>query len=195
MDDEALQAVIDNDAALCPTFTFLANLADFGERVGAGTGMQEIFRGEITATAAMIRAAYDAGVPILCGSESGFALTPYGHWHAREIEVFVNELGLSPVEAISCATRSGAIAMRMEGELGVVAEGARADVLVVDGDPAVDVTVLQDRSRLHAVISRGSLVDMDQPWPERRSIAGEKVGNWAAEILTYERAVAVMGEA
>jgi imidazolonepropionase-like amidohydrolase len=195
MDDEALQAVIDNDAAICPTFTFLANLADYGERVGAGTGMQEIFRGEITATAAMIRAAYDADVPILCGSESGFALTPYGHWHAREIEVFVNELGLSPVEAISCATRSGAIAMRMEGELGVVAEGARADVLVVDGDPAVDVTVLQDRSRLHAVISRGSLVDMDQPWPERRSIAGEKVGNWAAEILTYERAVAVMGEA
>lgn len=190
MDDEALQAVIDNGAALCPTFTFLANLADYGEQVGAGVGMQSIFRGEITATAAMIRVAYDAGVPILCGSESGFALTPYGHWHAREMEVFVNELGLSPVEAISCATRTNAIAMRMEGELGVIAGGARADVLVVDGDPASDVTVLQDRSRLHAVISRGSMVDLEQPWPERRSIAGETVSNWAAEILTYERSIA-----
>jgi hypothetical protein len=38
------------------------------------------------------------------------------------------------------------------------------------------------------------LVDLEQPWPERRSIAGEKVGNWAAEILTYERAVAVLGD-
>ncbi len=194
MDDEALQAVIDNEAALCPTFTFLANLADYGECVGAGLGMQDIFRGEIKSTAAMVRVAYDEGVPILCGSESGFALTPYGHWHAREMEVFVNELGLSPVEAISCATRSNAIAMRMEGELGVIAEGARADVLVIAGDPAGDVTVLQDRSRLRAVISRGSLVDLEQPWPERRSIAGEKVGSWAAEILTYERAIAAAGE-
>ena len=188
MDDEALQAVIDQGAALCPTFTFLANLADYGERVGAGIGMQDIFRGEIKATAAMMRAAYDADVPILCGSESGFALTPYGHWHAREMEVFVNELGLSPVEAISCATRSNAIAMRMDDRLGVVAEGACADVLVVDGDPAGDVTVLQDRSRLHAVVSRGEPVDLTQPWPDRRMIPGEQVASWAAEILTYERA-------
>ncbi|MGB0113538.1 MAG: amidohydrolase family protein [Ilumatobacteraceae bacterium] len=188
IDDEGLQAIIDNGAAICPTFTFLANLADHGATVGAGIGMQDIFRGEIKATAAMMRSAHDAGVPILCGSESGFALTPYGHWHAREMEVFVQELGLSPVEAISCATRNNAIAMRMQGELGVVEPGARADLLVVDGDPAADVTVLQDRSRLRAVISRGAAVDLDRPWPQRRSIPREKVSNWAAEILTYERA-------
>lgn len=188
IDDEALDAVISSGAAICPTFTFLANLADHGPRVGAG-GMTEVFRGEIKATAAMMRQAYDAGVPLLCGSESGFALTPYGHWHAREMEVFVNELGLSPLEAITCATKNNAIAMRMTGELGVVAEGCRADLLVVDGDPSSDVTVLQDRARLRAVVSRGSTVDLAQPWPTRGKIAGEKVGNWAAEILTYERAM------
>ena len=78
--------------------------------------------------------------------------------------------------------------MRMAGELGVVADGYRADVLIVDGDPSADVTVLQNRNALRAVISRGQPVDLDQPWPERRKIAGEKVGNWAAELLTYERA-------
>ena len=188
LDDEALAAVVEHGAAVCPTFTFLANLADHGDKVGAGLGMQDIFRGEIKATAAMLRTAYDAGVPILCGSESGFALTPYGHWHAREMELLVNELGLSPVEAISCATRNNAIAMRMAGELGVVATGYRADVLVVAGQPDRDVTVLQDRRNLRAVVSRGRLVDLAAPWPERRRIAGEKVGNWAAEILTAERA-------
>jgi len=193
MDDEGLEAIVERGAALCPTFTFLANLADHGERVGAGVGMRDIFRGEIKATAAMMRKAYDAGVPLLCGSESGFALTPYGHWHAREMEVFVDELGLSPLEAITCATRNNARAMRMEGELGVVAEGCRADVLVVDGDPAADITVLQDRSRLRAVISRGEPVDLDVPWPQRRRVPGEKVGNWAAEILTYERARGIAG--
>jgi imidazolonepropionase-like amidohydrolase len=188
LDDEALEAVIDSGAAICPTFTFLANLADYGERVGAGVGMVDIFRGEIKATAAMIRRAYDAGVRLLCGSESGFALTPYGHWHARELEVFVEELGLSPLEAITCATRNNALAVRLDGRVGVVAEGYLADVLVVDGDPSTDVRLLQDRSRLRAVVSRGRLVDLSAPWPERARVPGEKVGNWAAEILTYERA-------
>jgi imidazolonepropionase-like amidohydrolase len=188
IDDEALEAVVASGAAICPTFTFLANLADHGDKVGAGEGMTDIFRGEIKATAAMMRQAYDAGVRLLCGSESGFALTPYGHWHARELEVFVDELGLSPLEAITCATRNNALAMRMDDELGVVAVGKRADVLVVDGDPTVDVRILQDRDRLAAVVSRGRLVDLDQPWPERRRIPGEKVGNWAAEVLTAERA-------
>lgn len=188
MDAEALEAVVASGAAICPTFTFLANLADYGDRVGAGAGMVDVFRGEIKATAAMMRAAHDAGVTLLCGSESGFALTPYGHWHARELEVFVEELGLSPLEAIRCATRNNALAMRMEGELGVVAEGWRADLLVVDGDPSADVRLLQDRARLRAVVSRGRSVDLTAPWPERRRIPGEKVGSWAAELLTYERA-------
>lgn len=188
MDDDGLEAIIDNGSAVCPTFTFLANLADYGEAVGAGIGMQDVFRGEIKATAAMVRKAYDEGVPILCGSESGFALTPYGHWHAREMEVFVNELGLSPVEAIKCATMSNATAMKAPDELGVVEPGRWADVLVIEGNPAADVTILQDRSNLKAVISRGQPIDLTTPWPDRRAIAGEKVANWAAQILTYDRA-------
>ena len=188
MDDEALEAVIESGAALCPTFTFLANLADYGSKVGAGEGMVDIFRGEIKSTAAMVRTAYDEGVKILCGSESGFALTPYGHWHARELEVFVEELDFSPLEAITSATSNGALAMRMEGEVGVVAPGYRADVLVVDGDPSADVRILQDRRRLAAVISRGVSIDLESPWPERRRIPGEKVGNWAGEVLTAELA-------
>jgi imidazolonepropionase-like amidohydrolase len=188
MDDEALEAVVASNAAICPTFTFLANLADYGSAVGAG-GMQDVFRGEIKATAAMMRQAYDAGVPILCGSESGFALTPYGHWHAREMEVFVQEMGLSPVEAITCATHNNAIAMRKADQLGAVAEGYLADVLVVDGDVANDVTTLQDRSNLRAVISRGAPVDLTMPWPHRSRIAGEKIGNWATETLTWQRAM------
>jgi imidazolonepropionase-like amidohydrolase len=188
MDDEALDAVIESGAAICPTFTFLANLADYGDRVGASPGMTDIFRGEITATAAMLRRAYDAGVRVLCGSESGFALTPYGHWHARELEVFVNELGLTPLEAIACATRNNALALRLDGEIGVLAAGCKADVIVVDGDPTQDVRALQDRRNLRHVISRGRLVDLDGPWPSRERVPGEKVGNWAAASLTAELA-------
>jgi imidazolonepropionase-like amidohydrolase len=188
MDDEGLEAILESGAALCPTFTFLANLADHGARVGATPGMEGIFRGEIEATGAMIAKAHDAGVPILTGSESGFALTPYGHWHARELEVLVDAVGLSPLEAITCATRNGAIAMRREGRLGTIEPEMVADVLVVDGDPLADIRILNDRSRLREVISRGRRVDLAQPWPEWTPPRGSIVGNWADEILTYERA-------
>jgi imidazolonepropionase-like amidohydrolase len=189
LDDAALDAVVAAGSAIAPTFTFLANLADYGHKVGAMTTQVDIFRGEIEATAAMIAKAHDAGVPILCGSESGFAITPYGHWHARELEVLVDAVGLSPLDAIRCATANGARALRMaDGAIGVVAEGAAADLLVVDGDPAVDVTVLGDRGRLRQVISQGRPVDLARPWPERRALPGEKVGMWSAELLTQDAA-------
>ena len=40
----------------------------------------------------------------------------------------------------------------------------------------------------------GGSIDLTAPWPERRPIAGEKVGNWAAEVLTYDRAMSVAGQ-
>ena len=188
LDEPALDAVVEAGAALCPTFTFLANLADHGPKVGAGVGMQDVFRGEIEATAEMMRRAHAAGVPLLTGSESGFALTPYGHWHGRELEVFVDTLGLDPLAAISCATTNGAIAMRLEGEIGRLEPGMLADVIVLDGDPTEDITVLGRREPLRHVFSRGRPVDLDVPWPERGPLPDESVRSWAAEPLTTEAA-------
>lgn len=194
MDEDALEAVVQSGAALCPTFTFLANLCDHGHLVGAGTRQVELFRGEIAATATMVRRAHDAGVTLLCGSESGFSLTPYGHWHARELELFVTELGLSPLEAIRCATANGALAMQQPaGRIGVVAPGALADLLVLDADPCLDVRVLAEREHLVEVISRGRRVDLDRPWPERHPLPGEKVGLWSTELLTRDRVADAAG--
>ena len=187
LDEAAVEAVVEAGCAIAPTFTFLANLADHGHRVGSSTAQVDLFRGEIEATAGMLRIAFDAGVPILCGSESGFALTPYGHWHAREMQLLVDAMGLTPLEAISCATRNGAIALRRPlDSIGVIAPDAAADLLVGDGDPSGDVTVLGDRRRFRHVFSRGRAVDLDRPWPERRLLAGEKVGQWAAQTLTWD---------
>jgi len=187
LDQTAVEAIVESGAALAPTFTFLANLADHGGKVGAMSTQVDMFRGEIAATASVLRTAHEAGVPILCGSESGFALTPYGHWHAREMELLVETIGLDPVEAITCATRNGAIALRRPaGSIGVIAPEAAADVLVVDGDPAVDIAVLGDRHRIRHVYSRGRPVDLARPWPERELLRGERVGTWATELLTRD---------
>ena len=187
IDDSGIEAVVDAGCAVAPTFTFLDNLATHGAKVGAATSQVDIFRGEIEATAKKLRAAYDAGVPLLCGSESGFSLTPYGHWHARELELFVEHLGLTPLEAIACATRNAAPSLRMEIDtVGVIAVDAVADVLVIDGDPSEDISVLGDRGRICEVFSRGRRVDLNRPWPTRSAIAGEKVGLWSAQTLTRD---------
>ncbi len=148
--------------------------------------MVDVFRGEIEATAAAMRAAHEAGVKILCGSESGFILTPYGHWHAREMELLVEEIGLSPLEAIACGTSHGAVAMRLDGRIGRIAAGQLSDVLVVDSDPTIDVGVLGDRRNIRVVISRGRPVDLDRPWPERQRLPGERVTPWADAPLTWD---------
>ncbi len=184
LDEEALAAVVESGAALCPTFTLLGNLADYGEKMGTAPELLEVFRAEIEVTASMLAKAHAAGVKILTGSETGFAVTPVGEWHARELEMLVHYVGMSPLEAITCATSNGALAMRMEGELGSVVEGQLADVLVIDGDPLADIRILQDRRRISEVISRGRRVDLVTPIPERKVSSTEQVRFLASCPLT-----------
>jgi imidazolonepropionase-like amidohydrolase len=185
MDEAGLELVAERKVPIVPTFTFQANLADYGDRIGADPTIREIFRREIIDSREMLRRAHDAGVPLLCGSESGFSLTPYGDWHYRELEVFVRDIGLSPLEAIRCATLEGARALRMEGKVGEIAPGRLADVIGIAGDPSQDVTVLGDKRRLAFVMLGGRSIDLKRADPPRRPISGWRVNHYG-KILTRD---------
>ena len=189
VDDEALEAVLEAGSALCPTFTLLGNLADYGAKIGTAPELLDVFRAEIEVTARQLAKAHAAGVPFLAGSETGFAVTPVGEWHARELEMFVEYMGMTSMEAIVAATRNGAFAMRAEGELGTLEVGRIADVLVVDGDPLRDVRVLQERERLVEVIKDGRRIDLVTPIPERTQRASDQVRLLAACPLTRSLAL------
>ena len=184
MDDSAVQAVIDHKVPLVPTFTFQANLADFGALIGSDDRLREVFRAEITGSVDTIRAAFDNGVPLLTGSESGFSLTPYGDWHYRELEVFVDYLGLTALQAINSATEQGARAMKMEGELGCIKPDYLADLLLFDGDPLQDVRLLGERSRFKHIIKDGKTVDLTRPLPDDWNLPGWRVSEFSERILT-----------
>lgn len=183
MDEAAVEALVKHKAMVVPALTFQANLAEFGDAISASPMMQDLFRKEIENSAEMFHKAFKAGVPLVCGSESGFSVTPYGDWHYRELEVFVKYLGLTPLEAIKCATQYGALVLRMKDQVGVIAPGRLADLIVVDGDPARDVTVLGQRDRLRMVMLGGRQIDLARPELERKPLPEWRVHDFG-RILT-----------
>ena len=185
--DASLEAIIDKKVPVGPVFTFLANLSEFGHKAGATSSAKSIFAGELENTGAKLRQAYDAGVKLLCGSESGFSMTPYGHWHAREMEVFVKHLGMTPLQAITCGTKDNAVALDQDGETGCIATGYRADVLVLDGDPSKDISLLGDKSLFRHLFCRGKSVDLS-PIEPRAMLRGEQSSGWSDVALTRELA-------
>ncbi len=187
MDERALEKVVEKKVPIMPVFTFQANLADYGQAVGADPVVREMFRREIADSCAMLRRAFDAGVPLLCGSESGFSITPYGEWHYKELEVFVRDLGLSPLQAIHCATQQNAFSLRLPGRTGVIAAGQLADVIVVDGDPSKDVTLLGRQAIIQHVFVGGRQVSLASPAP-RRDPPGWRVSTYGGRL---SRAVAL----
>ena len=185
MGEASLEAMIEHGVAVAPVFTFLANLADHGAKVGASPTALGMFRDEMEQAGSMLRRAYDAGVPLMCGSESGFSITPYGDWHAREMEVFVEHMGLTSLEAITCGTSTSAIALGQHGEVGTIEPGRRADVLVLEGDPSVDISILGDKSRFRRLFCRGRQVELT-PVPQRALLHGETTMQWSTELLTWD---------
>jgi imidazolonepropionase-like amidohydrolase len=94
------------------------------------------------------------GIRVLPGGDYGFPHNPIGR-NAKDLEWFVMQLGYSPAEALMAATKWGGEIMGMGDELGLVKEGYLADLLLVDGDPTDDVTILQDRARLLLIMKDG----------------------------------------
>ena len=184
MDEEAREAVIERKVPLVPTLTFQAVLADHGDRIGASPYLQDLFRREIAESSVQLRRAYDAGVPLLCGTETGFSITPYGEWHWRELQVFVEDLGLTPEQALICATREGARAMGLEGEIGTLEVGRLADIIVVKGDVTRDVTLLGREGGISHVFKGGVAVDLETPLPERKPLPSWRVSTYSTVPAT-----------
>ena len=101
-----------------------------------------------------LRAMHRRGIRVLPGGDYGFAFTPHGQ-NARDLEFFVKYLGFTPMEAIRATTRYGGQIMMRGHELGTIKEGYLADLLLVDGDPVANLSILRDPKRILAVMKDG----------------------------------------
>jgi len=183
MTDEHLDVLLKNNTPLMPSLTYLTNAVEFGKDCSLPQSMIDGCKRELDRALPILSKAHKAGLPLLIGSESGFALIPYGHWHARELETYVKYLGFTPMEAIVAATKLNAITVGLVGEIGTLEPGMLADLLVVDGDPIADIAVLQDLSKIKVVMKGGELVNLNRPWPEKKDWAFEQTITFGWNIV------------
>ena len=94
------------------------------------------------------------GIRVLPGGDYGFAFTPHCQ-NARDLEFFVKYLGFTPMEAIRATTLYGGQIMMQGQELGAVKDGYLADLMLVDGDPLANLSILRDPKRILAVMKDG----------------------------------------
>ena len=118
----------------------------------------------------VMRKMHEAGVKVLPFGDYGFAWLPHGT-EARDLEHFVNLFGFTPWEVLRAATAYGGEAWAgQSGEkMGRIQPGYLADILLVDGNPLLDLSLLQDRHALLAIMKDGKF---HKPFSGRVALGG-----------------------
>jgi imidazolonepropionase-like amidohydrolase len=127
--------------------------ADYGIPPDCPMAIQ--YKRELEAAVESMRQMHRRGIRVLPGGDYGFAWIPQGT-NAKDLEYFVDMVGMSPMEVLVAATRDGGAIMGKPGELGQVKAGYLADLILVDGDPVSNIRVLQDQDRILAVMKDGA---------------------------------------
>ncbi|MGB3117490.1 MAG: amidohydrolase family protein [Verrucomicrobiales bacterium] len=154
MDDEALEMLLERDVPCVPALYFEKASVERGPEFGLSQAVIDGHQETLDHGAASALRILRAGGRIGLGGDYGFGWNPHGDY-AREISFFVKDVGFTPLEAIHCATQTGAEIMGRGQEFGTVEPGKLADLLVVDGDVLEKIELLENRSQFLAVIQGG----------------------------------------
>jgi len=132
-------------------YTLTSVIGTAGSAAGAapqGTRQQDQY--------AVLRALYAAGIPIVAGTDKAIP----GHSLHRELELYV-QAGLTPMQVIQLATSGAAKVMGLDGDVGTVQSGKRADLILVQGNPLEHFSDLRKVTR---VVTRGQMYDPAELW-------------------------------
>ncbi|HEX2170965.1 MAG TPA: amidohydrolase family protein [Dehalococcoidia bacterium] len=159
LDDEAIDMMRKSSKPVyvTPGMAFSMGAYERGAEFGLDAAFLDSigYRAEIEITKHSVRRMREAGVKILPGGDYGFAWTPHGTW-AKDLQYFVELFNYTPFDALLTATRdAGEMVGFGGGRVGTLEAGKLADLVVIDGDPTADVTVLQDAAKIVAVMKGG----------------------------------------
>ena len=158
LDDEVIALMVERGTTLIPTLSVLEAIVRHGRSEGvletSVRKAESVQEEHITS----FRKALAAG--IVCGLGTDYLSDPRSPMgaNADELVNYVNKVGLSPMEAIVCATRNNAFVLGLQDEIGTLEAGKQADLIIVDGDPLADIAVLRNREKILEVYKGGKAV-------------------------------------
>jgi imidazolonepropionase-like amidohydrolase len=153
LDEDSAAAMKEEGAFLVPTLATYAALGDEGVRLGWSAAMLDKLERVRHRGIEAIRIAKAAGVPVVFGTDL------LGHMHSRQMSEFSLRLpAQTPAEILQGATAVAARLLRAEGRIGVLAAGALADLLLVEGDPTKDVDMWQPSGQGIRLLMQGGRV-------------------------------------
>ena len=102
----------------------------------------------------ILRDMWHRGVKFVTGMDSGMTNAHFDDF-AYIPEVMVNSMGISPMEAITCATKTSSECLGRDNEIGTITPGKSADVLIINGDPSVKIEALHN---VDTIVARGTVI-------------------------------------
>lgn len=84
------------------------------------------------------KAMHDANIPLMVGSDAGVLLSPHGLATLNEISL-MHEAGINQLNVLQAATINAAKALKKDGEIGQIKQGMNADLLILAGNPLIDI--------------------------------------------------------
>jgi len=146
LDDETCLLMVEKNIFLTPTLAIFYFDLEEGEDI-------------LPSWVRSLKRAKKHGVKILLGTDTwADSATPYGEFNITEIKLLVDVLEMTPLEAITAATKHGAEACGIDDKVGTIAKGMLADLLVVKKDPIADIEVLLNKANVKYVIKDGRFV-------------------------------------
>lgn len=163
LNDETIDIMSKEGIMLCPTISFLPAwfntyppkyIPQLHDQYDGDTVTEK----ELNRIYDNLRKAFSKGIILTIGSDSfNSKITPYGDTALTEIYEFVSKAGLSEMDTIVAATLNGAKALRVDSITGSLEKGKSADLLVINGNPLNDITVIST-DNMAVIMKEGSIV-------------------------------------
>ena len=157
LDEEAIQMIKKREVFLVPTLMVTSEIA-LSDIKAAGASEHQLKKARIIAAQkeSNLIKAHNAGVKIVTGSDTYTMLR--WHWgkQAKELEL-MSAAGLSNMECIVASTKNASEALGIESEVGTIEKGKKADLLMVDGNPLKDISILQVPQKILIVMKEGNI--------------------------------------
>ena len=174
--DEMLEKLVAAGTPVCPT---LLHRTDHAIAVRTETGTPKFTLDKMRKIQPFcfetFQAMHKAGVKIFMGTDMGPELDMGSN--ALELEVYV-DLGMTPMEAIQTTTKNAAEAVRLDKEIGTLDVGKKSDMLLINGNPAEDIKVLQPRENIKVVMKDGK-VFVDRRKGQKKRVINVDYKSWA----------------